>query len=128
MKIYIITKGEYSDYHICAVTEDKGKAEILQRLYNSRWDKSRIEVFNTDISIPEKPYGSESYYEVGFRPNGDVCFCEKCEDGSWLLCQYRKESEYVDITMIVDAPNEEAAIKIAAERRAEYLAKKNGIA
>ena len=28
MKIYVITEGEYSDYHICAVFDDKKKAEL----------------------------------------------------------------------------------------------------
>lgn len=29
-KAYVITKGTYSDYHICAVTLDKSRAEKLK--------------------------------------------------------------------------------------------------
>ncbi|MBR0417913.1 MAG: hypothetical protein IJI66_01945 [Erysipelotrichaceae bacterium] len=34
MKAYIITNGEYSDYHICGVTLDKEKAEMMKRFYS----------------------------------------------------------------------------------------------
>lgn len=29
MKVYVITKGIYSDYHICAVAMDEEKAKVL---------------------------------------------------------------------------------------------------
>lgn len=34
MEIYVITKGTYSDYHICALTLDKEKAECLKKIYS----------------------------------------------------------------------------------------------
>lgn len=33
MKIYAITQGDYSDYHICALTISKEKAEKIKKLY-----------------------------------------------------------------------------------------------
>ena len=42
MKAYIITKGEYSDYHICAVTLDKDKAEQLKKLFTNDWHESTV--------------------------------------------------------------------------------------
>ena len=35
--VYVITKGQYSDYHICAVTMDKDRAERMRKLYNGDW-------------------------------------------------------------------------------------------
>lgn len=42
MKIYIITKGEYSDYHICAATTDENIAKKLLRLYSDGWDEPQM--------------------------------------------------------------------------------------
>ena len=49
MKVYVITKGYYSDYHICAVAVDRKRAEHLAKLYGSgRNDYAEIEEFDTD--------------------------------------------------------------------------------
>lgn len=45
MKIYAITKGEYSDYHICALTTSKSKAEKLQKIYSDTCFDACIEEF-----------------------------------------------------------------------------------
>lgn len=56
MKIYVITVGEYSDYHICAVTLDENKAEILRKAFSDSWDEAMIEEYDTEeyepIGIP----------------------------------------------------------------------------
>ena len=33
-KVYVITSGEYSDYHICAVTLDPKRAEKMKKFYD----------------------------------------------------------------------------------------------
>lgn len=58
MKIYAVTEGEYSDYHICAVFDDKKKAELYcavreekEFLNNNCYvfgDEYMIEEFDTD--------------------------------------------------------------------------------
>lgn len=48
MKIYVITKGAYSDYHICAVATDKKKAEILRKAFSDDWNEAQIETYETD--------------------------------------------------------------------------------
>ena len=49
LKLYVITKGEYdsSDYHICAATVSKEKAEIIKKLFSDKYnyDDCRIEEF-----------------------------------------------------------------------------------
>lgn len=45
MTIYAITKGDYSDYHICALTVNKEKAEQLKKLYTTKWGEAFIEIF-----------------------------------------------------------------------------------
>lgn len=55
MKVYVITEGEYSDYHICAVTDDPVSAENLRAYYTtSPYSYVEIEEYETQ-SLPEKP-------------------------------------------------------------------------
>ena len=48
MKIYIITRGSYSDYHICGVAVDLKEAERLQNASTDKWDIARIETYDTE--------------------------------------------------------------------------------
>ena len=48
MKIYIITKGSYSDYHICGVAVDLKEAERLQNINTDEWDIACIETYDTE--------------------------------------------------------------------------------
>lgn len=51
MKVYVLTEGEYSDYHIEAVKLDKEEADRLA-LVHPDWE---IEEFDTDdVRIPER--------------------------------------------------------------------------
>lgn len=45
MKIYIITKRDYSDYYICNVTTDYEKAKRYKEAYSDYWGKACIEVY-----------------------------------------------------------------------------------
>ena len=67
MIVYVITKGDYSDYHICGVALDKGRAEIIRKLMTDKWDEANIEEYDTekfsDVSDGESLYRVE--YEYG---------------------------------------------------------------
>ena len=47
MKIYIVTKGVYSDCHICGVAVDLKEMERLQNINTDEWDMARIETYDT---------------------------------------------------------------------------------
>lgn len=52
MKVYVITQGEYSDYHILGVSLDRERAERIVQLYhddNALWDQPIIEEYETDV-------------------------------------------------------------------------------
>lgn len=62
MKVYVLTEGEYSDYHIEAVKLDKEEADRLA-LVHPDWE---IEEFDTDdVRIPER-----TRYTVRVNENG----------------------------------------------------------
>ena len=126
MKVYVITRGNYSDYEICAVSLDKNNAEKLARLYSGMWD-AEVEEYETDQYVPflfNKPA-----IKVHFYPQGEVAAW--AIDPGEAVEGYIQVNEYfngdIDITFDIYADNKERAIKIAADRRAEYIARKQGI-
>lgn len=116
MTLYAITKGEYSDYRICALTANKAKAERLSVLYSDSYDDARIEE-----------------YEDG--EGEDVRVLWRCgEDGSnpELFKYDRTEGVYEDIfgdpyAIYVFAKDASHAEKKAHDMLSEYRAKKAGL-
>lgn len=54
MKVYVITRGEYSDYHICGVTLEKEKAKQVAEMMHKNSDmyvyrEIYIEEYETDM-------------------------------------------------------------------------------
>ena len=48
-KVYVITAGSYSDYHICAVSLDPQKAEVLAKFYTEHgYDQAGVEEYEAD--------------------------------------------------------------------------------
>lgn len=133
MKIYVITKGDYSDYHICAVATDPEKAERLAKIYTDRWEYAKVEEFDTEDCVDL--LAGRIPYEVGFMSNGDVLpgYPEKRADAadSWEpgveLYEPRAWSPYERLFVRVLAKDPDTALKIAVDKRAQYLAEKAGI-
>lgn len=126
MKVYVITKGEYSDYHICAVALELEHAKKLMELFTDRCDEARIEVFDTDA--PVDLLSGKKPYAVIFCENGEVRKIDTC-DPEWIVGdeQIWTFLGRKDLCIHVAADDPAAAIKIAAEKRAKYLAEKAGI-
>lgn len=51
MKVYVITAGVYSDYHICAVTTHPESAENLRLRYSDDRYTANIEIYETEIDL-----------------------------------------------------------------------------
>lgn len=122
MKIYVITKGEYSDYHICAVATDPVKADQLAEFYSSKYDKAYVEEFDTE-AVPGFTKGMSSF-KVRFDKRGDVVLIYEYPE-----CWNDKIMLHADcsVDVSVQANSEEDAKKIGAEKRAKFLAEKMGL-
>lgn len=56
MKVYVITSGEYSDYHICTVAQSEKKANALKKLFDKEnYTGARIEVYDTKTYQTSRP-------------------------------------------------------------------------
>lgn len=120
MKIYVITRGEYSDYHICSVVTDYEKAQILMRKFSDSYYPANIEEFDTEEF--SCVISGKNLYCVSFDKNGNMTnvFEKNIDnfDPEDNPVQVRKGKE---VLVYVFAFNKESAVKIAAEKRAMEL-------
>ena len=128
MIVYVITKGEYSDYGIEAVTLEKEKAEELRILYSDSWCDAMIETYDTDDYYVEKG----RFYEVrigkssaiNIRETGYIVSVENRNKVSLIRNRKTNEDDYA---VFVKAKDEEHAKKIGADLVAKYKAQQQGI-
>ena len=121
MKIYVVTKGCYSYYHIITATTDEKLAYKIKEKFNGNsYGKTDVEVFE-DAEIFMKPC-----YFMRFDKSGNVIEFKERKEEYWYDEDDGEDSQgnfYVSVV----TDNEEKAIKIGAERRAMRLAQKNGL-
>ncbi len=116
MRIYAITKGRYSDYHICALTADKEKAKRLKKIYSDTYDEACIEVFED---------GDGSELRLLWR-------CDENGNNPLLIEYPEKEEVAVDkygriYAVYLYAKDKAHAEKKAHDMIAEYKAKRANI-
>lgn len=127
MKVYVITKGSYSDYGICGVAIDKDKAEILRKFYSDRYDEAEIEEYDTEEE--EIPNDLITVYSFSINEKGEVSDKEPLmrSKREWKnqfnLYSVPEYSFYAEV-MAVDRDH---ALKIALDTRAKMLAERFGL-
>ena len=130
MKIYVITQGEYSDYHIVGVAIDEEKAKRIAEVNSDSWDEATINEYDTD-SFDEVIENGRMYH-VTKHDTGKIraSIMEKWqltdleEDEIGKVSRDRGTSwsgrSYNDLHTYIRAKNVDHAIKIASEKFAEY--------
>lgn len=115
MKVYVVTEGSYSDYHIEAVKLSiEEAAEISQRVGGN------IEEYDTENN--EGHWNYIDKYEVEL--NGDTGGLYNCIEGETESPKGFYEFEGKSIfRIVVWARNTEHAVKIARDKLAEEKAK-----
>lgn len=132
MKVYVITKGAYSGYHICAVATDKKKAEILRKAFSDSRDKAEIETYETDQFITEIENGFK-LYDCVLKDGEDLLISrypydlDYMTDSDFRVKRFSKGWYAPGYGIKVWGKDEDHARKIAADKIAEYKARKAGI-
>lgn len=126
-KIYVIMKGWYSDMSVEAATTDPIRAEELRRMHSDAYDDARIEEFE-DGKSPHS-HTPLLYFDVDLGEKGEVLHTRRFFDSPDLENEGARPRFYPDSFSLynIRADDEENAIKIARDRRAELLAKDAGI-
>ena len=133
MTVYVITKGDYSDYHIAGVALTKERAEEICKLKSDWCDQAQIEEFDTE--------------EIQARDYKQMWKCSRYENGIWTVIPYFDTIDRIDSATFgmgkydyqtrkcdidyelffayIAAPDEEHALKKAqdmyAKRKAEVF-------
>lgn len=45
MKLYAVTKGDYSDYHIITLTASRDAAKKIAKMFSNEYDKAKVEEY-----------------------------------------------------------------------------------
>lgn len=116
MKVYIVTAGEYSDYHIERVFSTREKAqEYLDHIGNAEW--AGIGEYNLDEETPRGVFG----YCVTFCLGTDevVTSLIQLSNDSYTRkdsVRYYESSMAKSMAFILEAKDSVHAVKIASER------------
>lgn len=124
-KVYVITSGCYSDYHICAVTLDPERAKNLRRLFDN-WSGANIEEYPLDEKVETRIYGVTLQRETGKHIKTKLDDYDNYHDG-YVEEDYDLEADEQHLTFWCTAKDEEHALKIARDRLAQYKAEREGI-
>lgn len=137
MKVYIVTKGIYSDYRIVSVWTDKEKAEKMAKYYSCDYDEAQVEEYNLDPDMPDDISTVRDFYHVcynspiGLLPTWDAYIIPKRgEDAENEMEWWMDKDDYSWFTMdiLVDrVKDKDHAIKIAQDKFAELKAMQEGI-
>ena len=125
MKIYVLTKGDYSDYHIITATTDYKLAKQIKEKFEKEDSIWSEEVY---IEIYENAeFYMRPCWFLRFDKSGDVI--EATNDTSEYSYKEMRDGLDVQGNYYVNliADDLESAIKIGAEKRAMFLAEKEGI-
>lgn len=125
MRIFLVTEGDYSDYHVVAAFSTREKAEKFAKKFVN---PPEIEEYELD-PVPERVY----------KDNMDLWYVQMAKDGKvWRSFKTQPYGEVDDshfpdsievrgdpdifFCFNVWARDEDHAIKIANEKRTQYLA------
>lgn len=126
MKVYVITKGEYSDYMICDVTLDKEQAELLKREYSDRWEEACIEEYDIDRYKIEVSEDYKPMWNVEFCRN-EISRCYAFTGDNVKHGTVHNVGRCSTIYVYVNAKDEEHARKIAKDIYMKWLAEQNNL-
>ncbi len=115
MIVYVITKGEYSDYSIYGVAIDKKRAERIRDFISDKWERAEIEEYDTENWQPLEE--GKKAYNVIISDSGSVkCYLTDAFFDDKEHCDRWSDNAY---HLRVWAKSEEHAKKIAQDRVAE---------
>lgn len=84
MKVYVITAGEYSGYHIVGVALDRDVAEKVLRMHDRASDLSCMMIEEYDTDVFQAIHDGMKLWKVRLR--GDVLESEECDHFEYAYC------------------------------------------
>lgn len=146
MKVYMVGRGEYSDFRIVGIFSTLEKAEAFRKAFPAEGyssDYHEPAEYEVDVPLPDPASQGLSYYFVQLNRNGDVVnqgvrgegidsLTEEIPEGmrwDWYKQKWNGMA-YVDVpkeqwigTFNVWARDKEHAVKVANDWRVQVLAR-----
>lgn len=121
-KVYVITSGCYSDYHICGVATDKEKANLLAERFSTSHHTAEVEEYDTD----------DMAEYLRFRNTYSCQYIDKTKrivisESNYI---YPEKSDFMvtktayGLYVYVNADTKEMALKKASDMFAKYRAER----
>lgn len=135
-KIYVVTAGSYSEYHICGVFTERKLAEEYIDILDARTGYCEIEEYEANelSAVQQIPKGYR-FYDVYMNKEGNTKkVSNRLPSSTFALNRFLKEGkanffiakkhldERITSPIIVLAKDETHAVKIANERRIQWIA------
>ena len=128
MKVYVVTAGKYSDYHIVAIFTD----EKVANKYNEEMllNDNSVLTMETDV-VEESPVGLYPY-EVYMEYDGTVAILHRISIDDFKPCEnlinFKHGVKHGDknenyLKALVYAKDKEHAVKIVNEKRTQMIAR-----
>lgn len=122
-KIYVVTEGEYSDYHIITATLDKETAEAIAKKFRTTYNEPRVEEFEEG----QAKNWLRHLWRVVFDSSGSVDEVMYLGNDSYYFDMAGKCYGRSTVQVYVFGDTKEDILKAAAERRAKHLAELEGL-
>lgn len=122
MKLYAVTKGSYSDYHIVALTADKRRAERIAVLCSDNRDDATVEEFEDreDFSIERRPIWLVNLRKDRNRNAWQIDYEDQLKLDKQINCVYPGDGYYVLCSVYVEAVDKPHALKTASDLFAQW--------
>lgn len=97
-KIYAVTTGSYSAYHIITLTTDKKKAKRLAKIFSDDWRDANVEEFeDSECDESEMIYTYNSYYDRVELDEYDQNEKERvleCKDNTYIVYVFSSDKDH----------------------------------
>lgn len=133
MKIYIVTRGEYSDYSILAAFLDKAKAKAFVKKCKRFDDDDEVKIEEYEEGVPFD-FETMNVYAIRFYYDGSHDIAKK---ELYNVYDFQRPLPYVTAPnskfvrhkylVTVAAKDEDHAFKIACDALAKWKAEKEGL-
>lgn len=124
MKVYIVTRGEYSDYRIEKVFLDPEKAKAHAMMINSKYEEAMVEVYDTfdDDIVVNKDLKRKVMFCYTFwkcrNHRSSSTWTWNLIDCKGVIVDEKAEDDNHGIYVYLDSPDDEKAWKIFHDRLA----------
>ncbi len=125
MNVYIVTRGDYSDYHIVGATLDIKVARVIEKLYSDDMYQAKTETWNLDeFTGYERPLWNVYFYSDK-KPDVVRNTYSAYTDANTVF-KVPPNMSNLEYTVHPMANDKDRAIKIAEDLLAKYKAEQAG--